>query len=62
MAGWLKEANEALIPIICDPWKIHHYGKSLGTRNHTDAVDARVIALYATERKPKARPQAPPRL
>ncbi len=60
LASWLRAANEDVSVVIADPWKIHHFGQSLGTRNRTDRVDARVIARFGTERRPKATPEPTP--
>jgi transposase len=60
LAAWLRQSDETLLLAIVDPYKVHNYAKSLGTRNQTDPVDARIIARFATERRPVIRPKDPP--
>lgn len=53
-AAWLREAQPGLRVCVVNPMQIKAYGKSLAVRNKNDAVDARVIALFAASHRPKA--------
>lgn len=57
LAAWLRETDDSLRVIIADPYKIHHFAESLGTRNNTDKVDARVIARFGVDRAPEPPPE-----
>ena len=53
-AAWLREARPGLRVCVVNPMQVKAYGKSLAVRNKNDAVDARVIALFAASHRPKA--------
>lgn len=53
-AGWLREARLGLRVCVVNPMQVKAYGRSLAVRNKNDAVDARVIALFAASHRPKA--------
>jgi len=54
LAAWVIAHHPSLHPAIVNPSRIYHFGKSLGVRNKTDEVDARIVALYGKERTPGA--------
>lgn len=58
LACWIRELAPAVELSIVNPRRILDYGRSLGLRNKTDRIDARVIASYAAERRPG--PWTPP--
>ncbi len=56
--AWLLEADPALTPACVNPLHAKRFAQSLGTRNKTDRVDARILARMGAERKPP--PHEPP--
>jgi len=52
LAGWILAACPALHVSIANPFKVKAYARSLGTRNKTDRVDARILAQFGQERQP----------
>lgn len=56
--AWLIELRPQTHPAIINPGYIKAFADSLGCRNKTDKVDARVIARYGFERNPA--PTQPP--
>lgn len=52
LACWLRELRPGLCPVIVEPKRIIKYAGSIGTRNKTDRIDARVIACFGAERQP----------
>lgn len=52
LAKWMIEKKTTLAPAIINPLMIKAYGQSLGLRNKTDRMDARVQTLYGAERQP----------
>lgn len=52
LAAWLLALRPHLRLSIIDPKRAKAYAKSLGVRNKTDKVDARVLAAFAAERQP----------
>lgn len=59
MAAWMAQACPPLSPAIESPRQTSAFIKSLGLRNKTDRMDARALALYGVERRPRAY-QPPP--
>jgi len=49
-------AGAGLPLAVVNPAQIRHYAQALGKRAKTDAIDARVIARFAADVKPDARP------
>jgi len=58
LAAWLVAVRPTLAPAIVNPARVRAFGRSLGVRNKTDVTDARTIARFGAERKP--RPYEPP--
>ena len=54
LATWLLDLEPELYLAIVNPIQIHAYIKSLGLRNKTDSLDARALAGFGPERKPRA--------
>lgn len=54
LAGWIREARPGLHVAIANPYRVKSYGRSLGLRNKTDRVDARMLAQFGQERQPGA--------
>jgi transposase len=54
LASWLLELDPSLHIAIANPIQTHAYITSLGLRNKTDSLDARALAGFGQERKPKA--------
>jgi len=54
LAGWILEAHPGLHVAIANPFRVKSYGRSLGLRNKTDRVDARLLAKFGQERQPGA--------
>lgn len=54
VATWLRAARPGLRVCVINPLQVKGYGKSLAVRNKNDAVDTRVIALFAASHRPKA--------
>ncbi len=54
LGGWLLEACPSLHVAIANPFRVKSYGRSLGLRNKTDRVDARMLAKFGQERQPGA--------
>lgn len=54
LAGWLLDLESDLYIAIVNPIRICAYIKSLGLRNKTDSLDARALAGFGPERKPRA--------
>ncbi len=54
LAIWLIEARPALAPAIVHAKHASEFIKSLGMRNHTDALAARALALFGLQRQPNA--------
>ena len=54
LAGWMLEACPGLHVAIANPYRVKCFGRSLGLRNKTDRVDARMLAKYGQERQPGA--------
>lgn len=59
LAAWMAQACPPLSPAIASPHQTAAFIKSLGLRNKTDRMDARALALYGVERRPRAY-QPPP--
>ena len=60
--AWLLAAEASLAPACVNPLQAKRFAQSLGTRNKTDRVDARVLARMGAERKPAAyQPPTPAR-
>lgn len=59
LAAWMAQACPPLSPAIESPRQTTAFIKSLGLRNKTDRMDARALALYGVERRPRAY-QPPP--
>jgi transposase len=49
-------AGAGLPLAVINPAQIRHYAQALGARAKTDAIDAKVIARFAADVKPQARP------
>jgi transposase len=49
-------ASAGLPLAVVNPTQIRHYAQALGKRAKTDPIDARVIARFASDVKPQARP------
>lgn len=54
LAAWLIDLEPSLHIAIVNPILVHAYIKSLGLRNKTDSLDAKALAGFGQERKPKA--------
>jgi transposase len=54
LAGWIRTACPDLHVSIANPYRAKAYGRSLGIRNKTDRVDARMLAKFGQERQPGA--------
>lgn len=54
LANWILEACPRLRVAIANPFRTKSYGRSLGLRNKTDRVDARMLAKFGQERQPGA--------
>ena len=54
LAGWILAACPGLHVSIANPFMVKAYGRSIGNRNKTDRVDARVLARFGQERQPGA--------
>lgn len=54
LARWIHAACPGLHVAIANPYMVKAYGRSLGTRNKTDRVDARILARFGQERQPGA--------
>jgi len=54
LAAWILEAQPVLHVAIANPFRVKSYGRSLGLRNKTDRVDARMLAKFGQERQPGA--------
>ena len=52
LAAWLLELRPGLRLVIVDPRRPKAFAQSLGVRNKTDTVDARVISAYGADRQP----------
>jgi transposase len=52
LAGWILTQAPDLHVAIANPFRVKSYGRSLGLRNKTDRVDARMLALFGQERQP----------
>ena len=52
---YILSARATLQPVIENALFIKSYRQSLNLKNETDHIDARAIAYYGTERKPKAK-------
>jgi transposase len=52
LAGWILEQAPFMRVSIVNPFQAKSYGRSLGIRNKTDRVDARMLAKFGEERKP----------
>jgi transposase len=50
--SWLLEADAAIAPACVNPSLAKHFGQSLGLRNKTDQIDARMLARMGAERSP----------
>lgn len=46
-------ASENIAVSVCNPLQIKNYAKSILVRNKNDTIDAKIIAAYAEERKPR---------
>lgn len=53
LAAMLVQVAPAVKVSICNPLFIKRFGGSLGIRNKTDGLDARVIARFGAEREPE---------
>lgn len=56
----LVDSRATLSPAIVNPHRTAHFMKSLGVRNKTDRLDARVLAFYGMERRPVPYTLLPP--
>jgi len=54
LAVWMLEECAALSPAIVNPRHTASFLKSLGVRNKTDRLEARGLAFFGMERRPKA--------
>jgi len=54
LAGWILAARPELRVSIANPFMVKAFSRSLGSRNKTDRVDARVLARFGQERQPGA--------
>lgn len=54
LALWMLEACPGFHVAIANPYRVKCYGRSLGLRNKTDRMDARMLAKYGQERQPGA--------
>jgi transposase len=54
LAGWILEACPGFHIAIANPYRVKAYANSLGLRNKTDRVDARMLAMFGQERQPGA--------
>ena len=54
LIAWLLGERPSLEPALVNPKQAHHFQKSLGLRNKTDAVDARSLGLMGQQRRPAA--------
>lgn len=54
LAAWILAAHPGLHVAIANPYRVKSYGRSLGLRNKTDRVDARMLAMFGQERQPGA--------
>lgn len=52
LATWILMIRPDLAPSIMNPCKVSYFHKSLGLRNKTDQIDARVLGLFGKERQP----------
>jgi len=52
LAGWILEACPGFHVAIANPYRVKAYAGSLGLRNKTDRVDARMLAMFGQERQP----------
>lgn len=50
--AWLLQADAALAPACVNPLHAKRFAQSLGLRNKTDDVDARMLARMGAERRP----------
>jgi transposase len=60
LIAWLLAERPQLEPALVNPKQAHHFHKSLGLRNKTDAVDARSLGLMGQQRRPRAYEPLPP--
>lgn len=49
-------ASAGLPVLVVNPAQVHHYARALGQQAKTDAIDARVIALFIAATAPQIRP------
>jgi transposase len=54
LAHWILAACPEMHVAIANPFMVKAYGRSRGTRNKNDRVDARTLALFGQERQPGA--------
>lgn len=54
LAGWILAARPGMHVSIANPFMVKAFSRSLGSRNKTDRVDARVLARFGQERQPGA--------
>jgi transposase len=52
LAGWILAACPGFHVAIANPYRVKAYAGSLGLRNKTDRVDARMLAMFGQERQP----------
>jgi transposase len=52
LAGWILQIHPDFHVAIANPFMVKSYGRSLGLRNKTDRVDARMLAKFGQERQP----------
>ncbi len=60
LATWFVEQCPALAPAIVNPARTCAFIKSMGLRNKTDKLEARALAFYGLERRPKPYVPVPP--
>lgn len=58
LAEWFHDIAPDLPVSLMNPCQVKAFGRSLNLRNKTDAVDARMLAMFGHERKPS--PWVPP--
>jgi transposase len=50
--AWLLEADPSVAPACVNPLHAKRFAQSLGLRNKTDRIDARMLARFGAEREP----------
>jgi len=57
LTAWLVAASSGLKVVVVKPVVVRDHGSSIGCRNKTDELDARVIASYGATYRPEPAPQ-----